>query len=73
MLWLWFAREIRKVLHFGSAVTGDFVRYNHHVFFDAGTADDVPCSGRAQKWGVTTQDRKIRRSQNKVTLVLNLL
>ena len=40
----------------------EILRDDHHVSFDAGTADDVPCAGRAQKWGVATQDRKIRRS-----------
>ena len=68
--------EMRKRLHFRSAVTGDSVRYDHHVSFNAGTADDVHCAGRAQKWGVTTQYRKIRRSGTKVLprlTVLNLL
>ena len=46
---------------------------DHHVSFDAGTADDVPCAGRTPERGVASQDRKIRRSQTKVTSVLNLL
>ena len=50
-----------------------FCADDHHVFFDACTADDVRCARRAQKWGVATQDRKISRSQNFVTSVLNLL
>ena len=48
-------------------------RDDHHVSFDAGTADDVRCAGRTPEWGVASQDRKIRRSQTKVTSVLNLL
>ena len=37
-------------------------RDDHHVSFDAGTADDVRCAGRTPEWGVASQDRKIRRS-----------
>ena len=60
-------------LHSSSGLYREILRDDHHVSFDAGTADDVPCAGRAQNWGVTTQHRKIRRSQTKVTSVLNLL
>ena len=44
-----------------------------HVLFDARTADDVRCARGAPQRGVATQYREIRRSQTKVTSVLNVL
>ena len=46
---------------------------DHHVSFDARTADDVRCARGAPQRGVASQYRKIRRSQTKVTSVLNVL